>query len=199
MRGPLVALPALLVSCAIPDDGKSDVVGRVAIEAGLETSLVPPGPAADADCTGEVGWGETPAVGDVTPTLYVGLYSTPLDPTDDGSWLELCGEFGDPPVARTESCPIAGTTGVYHAPTADEPWVFEFEIPYVDRGQQAYISLWLDDKCAAGNSESAGLVWDLDGPPDGGDLVIAGPALSIGTIDDDVVDVGILTLDAELP
>lgn len=174
----------LLGACAIPDDGKNDLKGRITIADSLISTIVMPGTdGADADCDGATAWGGSPAIGDVTPTVYVGLYTRPVDPTnndfdpsDPTAWFKGCGSIDEdddpvtPPVEHRESCPVGGTTGEYHAPSAAEPWHFDFNILFVPDGTY-FLYAWLDNKCAETNDETANLVWDLGGPPDAGDLV----------------------------
>lgn len=171
---------AALVACDIPGDGKADIRGQIIIPGDLVSDFVvqPGSPDADIDCEAATPWGETPAIGDISPTVYIGLYPSPLDPREGGlangddRWDDGCGEFDhddDPttePITETVSCPVGGTTGLY-AGTIDTAGsvVFEYEALYVDRGQDVYLVAWLDNLCRDDNQATSNLVWDMFGPP----------------------------------
>ena len=178
----------LLGACAVPDDGKSDLKGTITIPSALADTVVLPGSAeADADCAGATPWGGSPITGDVTPTIYVGLYTRPIDPTNDDfdpsdptAWFNGCGEIDEdenpatPPVSHRESCPEGGTTASYEGTDGDGQPVFSFDILYVSKGDY-FAYAWLDNKCSATNDPTTNLVWDLGGPPDAGDIVTGTP------------------------
>lgn len=174
-----------LVACEIPGDGFSELKGTIQIPGTLLPLVVQPAdmdPAApDPDCDIEGnGWGSDPSLGDITPTLYVGLYTRPIKPldralyssADDDNWRQGCGDIDadedpiTPPVHNEASCPIGGTTATYVQTIAGTSGgaVFEFNALQLPTGD-AFLIAWLDNKCADNNGPTANLVWDIGGPP----------------------------------
>lgn len=174
---PGVIAIAALGACDIPDDGYAELSGEVIVPTAHLPLVVHPGDD-DSDCNPDVdkGWEEFVAIGDTVPTLYVGIYTRPIDPLDTGNdeagpdnWLQGCGEIDvdadpvTPPEERTWSCPIGGTTGRYVG-TGDEGARFEFDALQLEKGD-FFLYAWLDNRCREDNAPSASLVWDMGGPP----------------------------------
>ena len=180
---PAVAAAAALAACAIPDDGFSELKGTVLVPAEHLALVVHPGDA-DSDCPADAeGWGESPAIGDITPTVYVGIYERPVDPLNRGDvdlpadqteseWFRGCGEIDadDNPVTPAEhrlmACPVGGATGEYVQTIAGTNGgaVFQFEALQLPKGN-FHLFAWLDNRCAPDNVPSSNLVWDIGGPP----------------------------------
>lgn len=210
----LMILPAVLavsglIACDVPDDGFSELEGTIMIPNSLVPLVVQPsnvGAGSDCDPEADKGWGETTSIGDIVPTLYVGLYKRPIEPlqdnlfvdVDETTWRQGCGEIDDdndpvtPTVHREGSCPIGGSTATYQQTTTGSNGgaIFTFEALQLPK-RTVYLMAWLDNRCAADNEASANLVWDIAGPP--------GPLDKVGenAVDDgaafDENDIGIVT------
>ena len=195
-----IAFTALL-ACDVPDDGFAELKGEILVPNEFLGLVVQPDDVdGGSDCNPETekGWGEAVAVGDIVPTVYVGLYPRPIEPlqdnlfseADETTWRQGCGEIDDdddpitPTVSRDGSCPIGGTTAVYQQTVAGSSGgaVFTFEALQLPKGT-AYLMAWLDNRCAADNAPSANLVWDMAGPP--------GPLDSTGEPEEDENDIAI--------
>lgn len=179
-----------LMACQIPGDGFAELSGTIEIPGTLLPLVVQPADSGDdGDCNGPVdpglddeGWGTTPSLGDVTPTVYVGLYSRPIRPltrslyspesSNLNAWRQGCGDIdadGDPttpPVSTDATCPIGGTTATYVQTVAGTSGmaVFEFQALQLPKGD-AFLIAWLDNMCAENNGPTGNLVWDIGGPP----------------------------------
>lgn len=193
---PATIAAAALAACDIPDDGTAELKGTIQIPGTLLPLVIMPSDVGGgSDCAADAEtWDDDPAIGDVTPTVFVGLYKKPIDPlngdfnpVDENAWYKGCGMIDEdddpvtPAIPHDESCPIGGTTATYVQTIAGTNGgaVFEFEALQLPSGT-AYLIAWLDNKCAADNETSANLVWDLGGPP--------GPLDEKGNEPDDPVD-----------
>lgn len=168
-----------LAACDIPGDGYSRLSGEILVPAAHLPLVVQPGDDdADLDCNPEIdkGWGEFVAIGDTVPTVYIGLYTRPLNPLDPAdneagadNWYQGCGLIDEdddpttPPEARSWSCPVGGTTGRYVG-TDEEGAHFEFEALQLEEGD-FFLFAWLDNRCRDDNEPSNNLVWGIGGPP----------------------------------
>ena len=168
---------AALGACDIPDDGYNELSGEILVPAEhLPLVVMPDDEDSACDPETDKGWGEFVAIGDTVPTIYVGLYTRPLDALDAGAgeegpdnWRQGCGEIdvdGDPvtpPESRTFSCPVGGTTARYVGPS-DEGARFEFDALQLEKGD-FFLFVWLDNRCREDNAPTTSLVWDIGGPP----------------------------------
>lgn len=170
-----------LIACDVPDDGFAELKGEIQIPGTLLSMVVQPGDAT-SDCDPEVdkGWGDSTPIGDIVPTVYVGLYPRPIEPLqdnifsegDESTWRQGCGDIDaddnpvTPPVHAEGACPIGGTTAVYQQTVAGTNGYasFTFEALQLPTGT-AYLMAWLDNRCAPDNSTTSNLVWDMSGPP----------------------------------
>lgn len=169
-----------LMACALPDDGFAELSGTITIPGTLMPLVVMPADE-DSDCDPDAAtWGDSPAIGDITPTVYVGLFTRPIQPLrrtiyseeNLNAWRQGCGDIDhddDPvtaPIHNEGSCPIGGTTAEFVQLIAGTNGgaTFEFEALQLGKGD-AFLIAWLDNKCRDDNGPTTNLVWDIGGPP----------------------------------